>query len=140
MNTFTNADEVKKWLRGLNLTKKELKSKIKFYEELVSDFSKARNLLGKTANYDSGLQFYNDEITFLNCKMKELVKDYKRLTDKLEANEKLIISEKYLSGAKWEYIELSTFISRRQAFRIHNAAITKLIGQSVELGNTGGVD
>lgn len=124
--TFKNENEVKKWLRSFPIIKKELNLRISFYEDLAAEFS-------KSAEWEKEALYYKDQIAEIKRAADLCLSEYERLLDILEENEKLILTVKYLKAIAWDYIELHIYFSRRQAIRIHNNAIRKLVGQTVEV-------
>lgn len=119
---FANEKEVKSLLRKVALVKKEIKLKIDFYNELISDFS----TLGveKTNRY-------KNEIDTLEHKLNTLTSDIDELFSYLDEPERLILTAKYLNSVRWDFIEYHVFYSRRHAIRIHNEAIKKLVGHEI---------
>lgn len=118
-------EEVKKWLRSIPLIKKELRMRIEFYKELKADFN-------DLDRYSTSVEYYTTKIDELEEKLNLLIEDRDRIFSLLEDDERLILTAKYIKLIKWDFIELHTYYSRRQAIRIHNAAIGKLVGQEVE--------
>ena len=53
--------------------------------------------------------------------------------DMLDDTERLVLTAKYIKAIRWDFIEFHVFYSRRQAIRIHNEAIKKLVGQEVKI-------
>ncbi len=120
---LSNENEVKKWLRSICVIKQELKLKIEFYEDLKKSFGGLKK--GQTA------KSYDRIITNLKHRLDMVVRDTERLFSALDENERLIMTIKYLKRIPWDYIEFHVFYSRRQAIRIHNIAVKKLVGQEV---------
>ncbi len=122
--TLTNEKEVKKWLRNLAIVKAELGLKIKFYQELESDFKDS-----------DGLKRYGEEYEKKICELKDRLDGYIRDTDRLfsllDENEKMIMIARYIKLIRWDYIQFQVFYSRRQAIRIHDNALKKLVGHTV---------
>lgn len=119
-----NVQEVKKWLRNLEVVKKELQLKIEFYKELEDNFAKAE-----------GLEKYRDEYRERIDKLKNSLdrqeKDIERLFSLLDESERTVLTARYINLIKWDYIEFKVFYSRRQAIRVHDKCLLKLVGQSV---------
>lgn len=122
---LTNANEVKKWLRTLPLAKKELELKIQFYKELADDFGKL------PGGSDEKTDIYLNKINELKKQIHVIVSDMERLFKLLDEDERLVMTARYIKLIRWDYIEFHVFYSRRQAIRIHDRAILKLIGQNV---------
>lgn len=120
---LNNEGEVKKWLRNLPLIKQELKLKIEFYKELQGDFKGIKN--GRTA------EEYEKIINRLKSRIDEIMRDTDRLFSILDESERLVMTAKYIKLIRWDFIEFHVFYSRRQAIRIHNEALKKLVGQEV---------
>lgn len=122
---LTNAQEVKKWLRTLPLVKKELELKIQFYKELADDFGKL------PGGSDERAGLYLNKIDELKKRIDTIVSDTERLFKLLDEDERLIMTARYIKLIRWDYIGFHVFYSRRQAIRIHDRAILKLVGQTV---------
>ena len=122
---LNTTNEVKKWLRGLPYTQKELKMKIEFYSDLIKDMKK----LGKENSKRE--EYYLRETERLSEKIKNLTIDFERITEPLDPEEKMILTAKYVRRIIWDAIEFQVHYSRRQAIRIHNEAIKKLVGSQV---------
>lgn len=122
--TFKNVSEVKNWLRNINIVKGELKLKIKFYKELEEEFN-------GTAGFESSVKFYKNQVEELQEKLKRLISDTDKLFSLLDENERLVMTARYINMIRWDYIELHVYYSRRQAIRVHDGALLKLVGQTV---------
>lgn len=116
--------EVKKWFRGIPCVKKEIELKIDFFNELCRDFK-------NTPGFEKSVEHYKREISALEAKLDCLISDMNRLFGMLDETERLILTARYINLIKWDYMELKIFFSRRQAIRIHDGALRKLIGQEV---------
>lgn len=123
---FKTSDEAKKWLRGLPLLKKELELKTEFYKELLTYNRK----LGPAG--EKYTAYYGGEILRLQGEFKQLLAQTERLLDKLDPEERMIVTARYLKGISWDAMEFYVHYSRRQSIRIHNQAMERLVG--VELG------
>lgn len=119
-----NEKEVKTWLRKLPLLKKELELKIDFYTELVADFK-------KTSSYGKHVDYYNEKIDELKRKIDLHLNETEKILGLLNETERLILTAKYIKMIKWDFMEYHVFYCRRQAIRIHNEALKKLIGIEV---------
>lgn len=117
-------EQVKKWLRQIPVLKKELELKIEFYKEIASDFEKLDEQSSKG---------YRMKIDELKRRIDILLADADRLFDLLDDTERLVLTAKYIKAIRWDFIEFHVFYSRRQAIRIHNEAIKKLVGQEVKI-------
>ena len=117
-------EEVKKWLRHIPVLKKELELKIEFYTEIAADFEKFDE------QFTEG---YRKKIDELKCRIDILLAEVDRLFDILDDTERLVLTAKYIKAIRWDFIEFHVFYSRRQAIRIHNEAIKKLVGQEVKI-------
>lgn len=122
--TLNNVKEVKEWLRNIPLVKAELTLKIKFYQELENEFNKAED-------FEKSLRYYRGQIENLQHKMETLMEDVDRLFGILDENERLVMVARYINLIRWDYIEFHVFYSRRQAIRVHDHALLKLVGQAV---------
>ena len=49
----------------------------------------------------------------------------------LDENERLILTARYIKMIRWDFIEFHVYYSRRQAIRVHNEAVKKLVGADV---------
>lgn len=116
--------EVKKWLRQIPVLKKELELKIEFYTEIAADFKKLD---------EQSFEGYKKKINELKCRIDILLAEVDRLFDMLDDTERLVLTAKYIKAIRWDFIEFHVFYSRRQAIRIHNEAIKKLVGQEVKI-------
>lgn len=121
---LNNVKEVKDWLRNIPLVKAEMTLKIKFYQELEEEFNKAEG-------FEKSLKYYRGQIESLQHKMETLMEDVDRLFKILDENERLVMVARYINLIRWDYIEFHVFYSRRQAIRVHDHAILKLVGQAV---------
>lgn len=122
--TLNNVKEVKEWLRNIPLVKAELTLKIKFYQELENEFNKVED-------FEKSLRYYRGQIESLQHKMETLMEDVDRLFGILDENERLVMVARYINLIRWDYIEFHVFYSRRQAIRVHDHALLKLVGQAV---------
>ena len=116
--------EVKEWLRNIPIVKAELALKIKFYQELEEEFNKVED-------FEKSLKYYRGQIEILQDKMETLMEDVDRLFGILDENERLVMVARYINLIRWDYIEFHVFYSRRQAIRVHDHALLKLVGQAV---------
>lgn len=123
---LNTAEEVKKWLRNIVCVKRELKLKIEFYKELCGDFEKA-------SGFEKRVLRYREEIGKLSAKLERFVEETDRIFGLLEENERMVLTARYINSTGWDYIEGKVYFSRRQAIRIHNGALKKLVGQEVEI-------
>lgn len=121
---LSNVREVKKWLRNLAVIKKELELKIDFYHELEMDFKGKEGLV-------KHCEEYMKKIKELKGALNKQMADIERLFFGLTEEERMILTARYINLIKWDYMEFRVFYSRRQAIRIHDTAILKLVGQSV---------
>ncbi len=116
--------DVKKWLRNFAVIKKEFELKIRFYKELSAEFKNGMIL-------EKQCEIYKKKIKELQKKMNGIMADMERLFSLLDENERLVMTARYISNIKWDYMEMNIYYSRRQAIRIHDAAVAKLAGQVV---------
>ena len=121
---FDNVQDVKKWLRNIPFVKREIELKTKFYRELGEEFE-------RTPNCTTSVEFYKSQIERLQMKMKSLLADTERLFNILDDNERTVMTARYINLIRWDYIEFHVYYSRRQAIRVHDRAILKLVGQTV---------
>lgn len=130
---LNTTDEIKKWFRSIPLAKKEMELRIKFYEDLISDYARPQQRAGTegrgTDYMDPG--FYQSQIETAQNRYDSILKDVDRLFELLDGDERAILTAKYLNRISWDAMEFHIFYSRRQAYRIHNRAIEKLAGQTV---------
>ncbi len=133
--------QVKKWLRNLTLIKREMKLKIDFYNTLIDDFARLnvsdkrlKKLKPESDTYTtaaSNINFYRAEIDKCREKYNNTLNDWNRLSELLDSDEVMVITEKYLKGTVWDAMEFKVFFSRRQCFRIIDRSVEKLVGQTV---------
>ena len=121
---FNNTNEVRKWLRNIPFLKREIELKIKFYKELQNDFD-------TSSSFSETSEYYKSQIEELQNKMKRLMEDVDKLFSILDDNERTVMTARYINLIRWDYIEFQVFYSRRQAIRVHNKALLKLVGQTV---------
>lgn len=121
---LSNVSEVKKWLRSIQSLRAELSLKIKFYRELGEEFE-------TVSGFEKSIAYYRDQIESLQLKLNKLLEDVEKLFNTLDENERLIMEARYINMIRWDFIELHVFYSRRQAIRVHNNALEKLVGQNV---------
>ncbi len=121
---LSNEREVKKWLRNFAVIKKEFELKIRFYRDLSDEFK-------AVPSFKKQCDTYKDEIRKLQAKLDSHMRDMEKLFERLDEDERLVMVARYINRVKWDYIELQVFYSRRQAIRIHDGAIPKLIGCAV---------
>lgn len=122
---LNNAEEVKKWLRGIVHTKKELKLKIEFYKGLCNDFEKA-------PGFEKRIMRYREEIGRLSAQLEHFIEETDRIFGLLDDTERMILTARYINTIGWDFMEAKVYFSRRQAIRIHNAAVKRLVGQEVD--------
>lgn len=120
---FKTTDEVKRFFRGIPLIKREISLKIDFYQKLIVDNLKINKGNGKHTHY------YREQIEILQKQLRELMPTVDKLLDLLEPEERLVITAKYLNSVNWDNIERLIYYSRRQAIRIHNRAIKRLVNK-----------
>lgn len=121
---FNNIYDVKKWLRNIPFLKKEIELKIKFYKDLENEFN-------SSPSFSKTVEYYKSEIEVLQKKMKKLMDDVDKLFSILDENEKMVMTARYINLIRWDYIEFQVYYSRRQAIRVHDKALLKLVGQTV---------
>lgn len=122
---FKTTDEARKWLRGIGALKKDLKYKIQFYEELIED---SRKMGDKGNKY---ITHYLKQIDELQKQLQDVVPTVEKLFEGLSPDEKMVLTVKYLLNIGWNAVELYVYFSRRQAIRLHEQAIKKLVGRKV---------
>ena len=122
---FNTSEEAKTWLRGLPLLKKDLEMKTDFYTELLRECRR----LGDGASKHEG--YYLEQIQQMHEKIKQLTADVMRILDTLEPEEKAVLTARYIKRMLWDAMEFHIHYSRRNAVRIHNRALEKLVGQEV---------
>lgn len=129
---FTTSKEVKIWLRGLALLKKDLEMKAAFYTDLM----RISNQMGNAGKKHE--VYYQAQTERLQEKMKQLASDIERVLETLDPDEKAVLTARYIRRLMWDAMEFHVFYSRRQAIRIHDRAIEKLVGQEVALDGSAG--
>ncbi len=122
---FENVTDVKKWFRGIVTCKREIELKLEFYRDLLNDFE-------KSDGFDKSVKYYKEQIDELQRKMAIRMEETERLMNLLDSDEKMIMTARYINLIKWDFIELQVYYSRRQAVRIHDRAVEKLVGQTVK--------
>ncbi len=122
---FTTAEEAKKWLRGLPLLKKELQMKTAFYQDLIGDSKR----MGKAG--EKHIIYYERQIEKIQREMKEVTEKLDQLLSLLDPEERMILTARYVKGLLWDAMEFHVHYSRRQAIRIHNQAVERLVGQEI---------
>ncbi len=123
---FTTAEEAKKWLRGLPLLKKELQMKTAFYQDLIGDSKK----MGTAA--EKHITYYEIQIEKIQKEIKGLTEKMDTLLSLLDPEERMILTARYVKGLLWDAMEFHVHYSRRQAIRIHNQAVDRLVGREIE--------
>ncbi len=118
---LSNEKEVKKWLRNFAVIKKELELKIRFYRELADEFK-------MVPAFKKQCDTYKEEVKKQQVKFNRHMADMEKLFSHLDEGERLVMTARYISCVKWDYIEMHAFYSRRQAIRVHDGAIPKLVG------------
>ena len=124
--TFKNENEVKKWLRSFPVIKKEMELRMAFYDDLANDFS-------KTGKWNKEEKYYRDKVVEVKKAADTYLSEYERLLGLLDETERLVLTTKYLKAIGWDYIEMHIYYCRRQAIRIRDKAVRKLVGQTVEV-------
>ena len=124
--TFTTAEEVKKWFRNLPLAKKELNLKLKFYTDLIQT---RRVDTADGTGAEKALAFYRQQAAQAQARYHQTLEDTERLLGMLDADERTVLTAKYLNRVSWDAMEFHVYYSRRQCFRIHDRALEKLVGQ-----------
>lgn len=123
---FSTEEEVKKWLRGLPLLRKELTMKSDFYQDLIRDSAKMGTVGEKHIHY------YQTQIDEIHQKLKVLVSCFDSMMEYLAPEERSILTARYVNQLYWDAIEFHVHYCRRQAIRIHNNAVMRLVG--IEIG------
>ena len=126
---FATENEAKKWLRGFPYLKKELSMKADFYQDLIKDNKKMGNL------GDKYILYYAAQIVKLQNQIIKMEKQMENIMEFLEPDERMIFTARYMQNIVWDFIGLHIPFSRRQAIRLHNKAIEKMVGLEI-----GGVD
>ncbi len=123
---FETAEEAKKWLRGLPLLKKELQMKTTFYQELIKD-SKRSGIPS-----EKHIDYYQERIDHMQKEMRAMTEKMEAVLSVLDPDERMVLTARYMKGILWDAIEFHVHYSRRQAIRIHNQAIERLVGQEIK--------
>ncbi len=98
-----------------------------FYADLMRD----SRYLGDAGKKHE--EYYQAQIARLQEKMKFLAADIERVLDTLDPDEKAVLTARYIRRLMWDAMEFHIYYSRRQAIRIHDRAIEKLVGQEVDM-------
>lgn len=122
---LNSVEEVKKWLGSLPVMRQEMKLKIAFYQDLTQDMKKLKEA-GKKHN-----AYYFSQIQKLEQRLRQADKDFDRMLEILEPDERLILTARYVRHILWSCIRFHVYFSERQAIRIHNRALKKLVGFTV---------
>ena len=122
---LNSVEEVKKWLGSLPVMRQEMKLKIAFYQDLTQDMKKLKEA-GKKHN-----AYYFSQIQKLEQRLQQADKDFDRMLEILEPDERLILTARYVRHILWSCIRFHVYFSERQAIRIHNRALKKLVGFTV---------
>lgn len=123
---FTTVEDVKKWLRGLPLRKKELEMKSEFYRDLIHDSEKMGTVGEKYIAY------YEEQTEKIHQEIQNLARHFDAMLELLDPEERMILTARYVKQLLWDTMEFHVHYSRRQAIRIHNQAVAKLTG--IEIG------
>ncbi|MBE5039228.1 hypothetical protein [Ructibacterium gallinarum] len=122
---LNSVEEVKKWLGSLPVMRQEMKLKIAFYQDLTQDMKKLKEAGKKHSAY------YFSQIQKLEQRLRQADKDFDRMLEILEPDERLILTARYVRHILWSCIRFHVYFSERQAIRIHNRALKKLVGFTV---------
>lgn len=122
---FTTTTEVKKWLRGLPLLKRELELRAVFYAELMQ---MSRKMVESGQRHENHYLMKTQE---MHQRLRQMTEDTDRLLKMLTPEESAVLTARYIKGVLWDGIEFYVHYSRRNAIRIHNKALKKLVGQEV---------
>ncbi len=136
--TFYNAEEVKQWLKDILYTRRQLRLKIRFYQDLIEDtqsgggFRFSDESIEKTSVSPAMKKIINPEvyrtkITQLQTELLRRTELFDKMMNSLRGEERCIMTAKYLNGISWEHMEAHIPYCRRQAIRIHNKALEKLV-------------
>ena len=123
---FENVNDVKKWFRGIVPCKREIELKLEFYRDLLNSFEKSKE-------FEKSVKYYKEQIEGLQKKMETIIEETERIMSLLDEGEKLVMTARYINMVKWDFIELQVYYSRRQAIRVHDGAVEKLVGQTVKV-------
>lgn len=124
---FENTVQIKQWFRSLPILTHELKLKIDFYTELSEIVAKMNDEKRK-----KDLAFYLKQIDLLRGKVLQASKDAEALMQYLDADERMIITAKYLRRMSWDSLECKLYYSRRQAFRLQARAFEKMLNHGAK--------
>lgn len=124
---FENTVQVKEWFRTLPVLTHELKLKIDFYTELSEIVAKMNDEKRR-----KDLAFYLQQIDILRNQVQQAAQDATLLLDCLDADERMVITAKYLRRMSWDALEYKLYYSRRQAFRLQARAFEKMINHEVK--------
>lgn len=113
---FQTPSDVKKWLSVFRSREKDILLHIRHYEENKGCF---------------GSQYSNRHIATLQYELMTLHNDMDKILLSVQENIRPILSARYVQRIGWDYINLYTYYSRRQAIRLHNKALKDLVGFKV---------
>lgn len=116
---LTTPSEVKNWLYSFRPHEKDILLHIRHYEENKPNF---------------GAPYSNKQIANLQYELLILHRDMDNILSHIPKNIRPILTTRYVRRIGWDYINLYTYYSRRQAIRLHNKALKMLIG--IEVGFT----
>lgn len=124
---FETENEVKKWLRGLPMIKKELSLKSEFFKDLATEAERK----GTGIKYRT---YYLKQIDALHEKLITLENNIEEAFNILDPEERTVMTARYINNIIWDMMEFKIYYSRRQAIRIHNRAIKKLVNKEICAG------
>lgn len=129
--------DLKKKLWDVANKKHEIKAKIAFYEDLIgtcgfksyelSDLPKGTSPSDPVFRAVVNNERYRKEIARLQQELDEALEWFNIIIQPLSQWKKTILTLRYLNGIRWDYIEMYVPYSRRQAIRLYNNALDKII-------------
>lgn len=114
---LTTPSEVKNWLYSFRSHEKDILLHIRHYEENRANF---------------GAPYSNKQIANLQYELLILHRDMDNILSHIPDNIKPIFTARYIRRIGWDYINLYSYYSRRQAIRLHNKVLKLLVG--IEVG------
>lgn len=145
--TFYNTEEVKQWMRDILYTRQHLRLKIQFYQNLIEDTQQGgfcfendpiqKQIVSSAMEKIINTEIYRDKIAQLQKCLLYETELFDKMLDRMNGEERCIMTAKYLNGISWEHIEAYVPYCRRQAIRIHNKALKKLTGIDWEVNCDG---
>lgn len=128
-----------KYLWKINEQRITIRQKIDFYYTLIKDFSSYKSPINDVTGIHSNrlsdstfqgvidLERYSNEIRELQKQLSDNIKIYDSYMDCLNEREVKVMNYRYLESLAWEVIAQEMNYSKRQAIRIHDKSILKIL-------------